>query len=180
MNTTGSRRWATSALVLGLLTACGGLEVARMLPPTAPAPVPRFAGVLRVMPVTGAKTAQFGGPALVSNEMFREALVAALRRSNLFRGVETEARADWELHADFLAHGQGVGLDYRAAMVVQYRIVQQRSGTEIWRQGINSRHEVTVSQAFSGATRTIMANEGSVRENLTQLIALMNTAALVP
>lgn len=180
MTTPTLRRRATVALVACVLTACGGLDVARMLPPTVPAPEPRFQGVVRVMPVTGARPTHFGGPALVSNEMFRDALVAALAKSKLFGRVESEARGDWELHADFVAHGQGVGLDYRAAMVVQYRIVQARSAAEVWRQSINSRHEVTVSQALSGATRTTRANEGAVRENLAQLIGMLSTATLVP
>lgn len=173
---------ARAAIVLVfVLAACGGLDVARMAPPITPVAVPRFDGVLQVMPVTGAQAAQFGGPALVSNEMYREALVSALTKSKLFRGVVTDAQGDWALHTHFVAHGQGgAGLDYRAAMVVQYRIVQVRSATELWRQGINSRYEVTVSQALSGATRTTMANEGSVRENLGQLIAALTTLTLAP
>jgi hypothetical protein len=180
MNLSFPCRYLASTFLLLVLTACGGLVVDRMIPPTEAASAHRFNGVLHVMPVTGARPAQFGGPALVSNEMYREALVTALRRSNLFRGVETEKSGDYDLHTDFVAQGQGVGLDYRSAMVVQYRIVQAQSGAELWKQGINSRYEVTVSQALSGATRTTMANEGSARENLAQLISALSTARLNP
>ena len=167
-----------------LLAGCGGLAVNQMIPQTAVQTVPRFNAVLRVLPVTNAKVQQWGGPALVSNEMYREALVTTLQKSNLFRRIETEQPGDLELHADFVAHGQGtggsVGLDYRSAMVVQYRIVQAGSGTELWSQGFNSRNEVAVSQAFSGAARTIEAQEGSVRDNLAQLVEALSKAELKP
>lgn len=173
--------WAPVAWTL-VLTGCGGLAVTRMIPQTSIEPTPRFNVVLRVMPVTNAKVQQWGGPALVSNEIYREALVSTLRKSNLFRRIETEQPGDLELHADFVAHGQGtrgaVGLDYRSAMVVQYRIVETASGSELWSQGFNSRHEVAVSQAFSGAARTIEAQEGSVRDNLAQLVKALSAAEL--
>lgn len=168
-----------SALALSaLLAGCGGLAVNRMIPQTAVESAPRFDAVVRVLPVTNAKVQQWGGPALVSNEMYREALAATLRKSNLFKGVETENSGDYDMHADFVAHGQGPGLDYRSAMVVQYRIVQTGSGTELWSQGFNSRHEVSVSQAFSGAARTVEAQEGSVRDNLAQLVEALSKAEL--
>ena len=115
---------------------------------------------------------------MISNEMYREALVSALRKSNLFRRVETDSVGDYELHTDLVAQGQSLGLDYRSSMVAQYRITDVRSGAERWKRGFNSRHEVTVGQALSGATRTTMAQEGSVRENLAQLVTALSTAEL--
>ena len=165
-------------LMYAALAGCAGLAVERMMPTNAAAPAPRFDGSLRVLPVTGARDSQFGGPALISNEMYREALVSALRKSNLFRRVETDGAGDYALHTDLVAQGQSLGLDYRSSMVAQYRITEMRSGAERWKRGFNSRHEVTVGQALSGATRTTMAQEGSVRENLAQLITALSTAEL--
>jgi hypothetical protein len=176
-----SRQFAELVLI-ALAAACVGcasLEVDRMLPPVKAVPTQRFNVVLRVLPVTGARQELFGGPALVSNEMYREALANALRQSNLFRQVETERPGDYELHTELFAQGQGVvALDYRSAMVVQYRVVDTRSGADLWKKGFNSRTEVTVTQSLSGAKRTVTAQEGSVRDNLAQLIAAMSTAEL--
>jgi hypothetical protein len=167
--------WAAASI---LLSACAGLTVDRMIPPMTVEPAPRFAMTLHVMPVTGAEPQQFGGPALVSNEMYRDALVATLRKSNLFASVQTRQTADCELHAQIVAHGQGPTLTYRSAMVVQYRLVQSGTGAELWSQGFNSRHEVGVSQALAGARRTVEAQEGSVRDNLAQLIEALSKAEL--
>lgn len=159
---------------------CASLAVDRMLPPVNAAQTPRFDAALRVLPVTGARQELFGGPALVSNEMYRDALAQALKQSNLFRRISTDEQGDYELHTELFAQGQGdVALDYRSAMVVQYRIVDRRSGTDAWRKGFNSRKEVTVSQALSGARRTVTAQEGSVRDNLAQLIAALAEARLL-
>ena len=97
----------------------------------------------------------------------------------MFRQIETEQPGEYELHTELISQGQGaVALDYRSAMVVQYRIVDTRSGADLWKKGFNSRAEVTVSQSLSGAKRTVSAQEGSVRENLAQLIAALLTADL--
>ncbi|MBP7614718.1 MAG: hypothetical protein KA756_03630 [Steroidobacteraceae bacterium] len=167
-----------SSLALAAVVAgCASLAVDRMLPPVKAAPTPRFDAALRALPVTGARQEMFGGPALVSNEMYCDALVQALKQSNLFRHVSTEGQGDYELHTELFAQGQGdVALTYRSAMVVQYRIVDTRTRAEVWKKGFNSREQVSVSQAFSGAKRTVTAQEGSVRDNLAQLIAALSTA----
>lgn len=167
----------TSLALAAALSGCASLAVDRMLPPAKAAQTPRFDAALRILPVKGARQEMFGGPALVSNEMYRDALVQALKQSNLFRQISTEGHGNYELHTELFAQGQGdVALDYRSAMVVQYRIVNTQSGADVWRKGFNSRKEVTVSQALSGARRTVTAQEGSVRDNLAQLITALSAA----
>ena len=61
-----------------------------------------------------------------------------LKQSNLFRNVVTKQSGDWELTTTIVAHGQGDGLDYRSAMVVEYRIVDTATKKEIWKKGFNS------------------------------------------
>lgn len=137
---------------------------------------------IRVVNVQGAQKPFFGGPAMVTNEQFKEALVITLKKSNLFREVSTDKHCDVDLYAEIVAHGQaengGVGLDYTSVMVVEYWLIETKNNKEIWRQGFNSRHKVTLAEAFSGATRTLKAQEGSVRKNLTQLIETLSSLEL--
>ena len=174
----GTGRLVVLALAAAL-AACASLNVDRMMPTTQPVHVHRFDGTLHVLPVTGAQPEQFGGAARISNEMFREALVSALRKSNLFRRVETNQAGDYQLRAEITTQDQTTqGLDYVSLLGVRYRIVDTRSGAELWRREINSRHLVAVSQALSGATRTVTAQEATVRDNLTRMLTAL--AAVEP
>ena len=165
-------------LGFGLLAGCSGVSIENMVPPAQPASTPVFEKTITVHQVTGAKEEIFGGPELVSNEEYTEALVETLKQSKVFRKVVTKQSGDWELTTTIVAHGQGDGLDYRSAMVVEYQIVDTATKKEIWKKGFNSRHEVTVFQAFSGAARTTKAQEGSVRKNLQQFISSLASAKL--
>ena len=163
-------------LGFGLLAGCTGISIDNLVPPPQPASTPVFDKTIKVHQVSGAKEEIFGGPELVSNEEYTEALVETLKQSNVFRHVVTNQSGDWDLTTTIVAHGQGDGLDYRSAMVVEYRIVDTATKKEIWKKGFNSRHEVTVFQAFSGAVRTTRAQEGSVRKNLQQFISSLASA----
>ena len=96
-------------LFAGLMGGCG-ISVGNLIPPSSPAATPHFDKTIKVHNVTGAKESHFGGPALVSNEDYTEALVGTLKQSNLFQQVFTDKPGDYELMTTILAHGQGGGL----------------------------------------------------------------------
>ncbi len=160
------------------LSGCAGLDLNNMVPDTSSLAATRIDKSISVTNVSGAQDSKFGGPAMVSNEQFKSSLVEALRNSGIFRSVVTESAADLEISAEFVAQGQGAGLNYLAALVVEYMIVDSASKDEVWSDAFNSRHEVTVGQALSGAKRTVMAAEGAVRENLEQLLENLAEADL--
>lgn len=153
-----------------LLSGCANIDVNRMVPDTSSIPTPKFEKSIAVGQVTGAQEQTFGGPAMVSDEQFKATLVQALDQSGMFRDVVTDGSADLELSAEFVAQGQGAGLNYLSALVVEYLIVDSTSRDEIWSDAYNSRHEVTVGDALSGSKRTVWAAEGSVRKNIAQLL----------
>jgi hypothetical protein len=163
---------------LSFLVACGGLAVPNMVPETDGLSTISYDRTLRVMPVTGAREEVFGGPARVSNEEYGAALLAALKNSGLFAKVTTEPGTDLELHATILDHDQGDSLNYRSVMVIEYRLTDATSGKDVWDTMINTRHEVKVSEALSGAKRTTKAQEGSVKKNLKRLVEELSEANL--
>jgi len=63
-------------------------------------------------------------------------------------------------------------------MVVQHWLVDPDTDEEIWRKGINSRHQVQWNEAFAGGTRTIMAIEGAAQKNLAQFIRALEQSGL--
>jgi len=165
------------ALML-LLSGCGGISVKKMTPDIDTALITRFDKSINVITAAGARKGVFGGPAMVSNDEFTDALVATLKKANLFKEVYKNSKSDYELYSDLVAQGQGVSLNYESALVVQYRIVDPKNNEVIWKKGFNSRFTVTVLQSFSGAVRTTKAQEGSVRSNLSQLIQSLSSAKL--
>lgn len=180
MNTTLMRmtfagRSGLTALLSALLIAasgCAGLNPERMVPkPVAGSHSASSQSLigksLQVAQVTGEKKTSFGGPEYVHSDQFKQALILALRQSGLFSAVRTD-HGDLVLYAMIRTQDQRVsrGLQYTATMVVTYRI-EDRQRKVIWSKSFESEFS---SVAFSGATRTVHAREGCVRENLASFL----------
>ena len=110
------------------------------------------------MAVTGGKKSTFGGPEMITNEQFQKALIRTLELSGLFTAVNSD-KGDLDFYASIRSQGQKTsrGLQYTARMVVSYKITD-RSGSIVWSETYDSE---STSVAFSGATRTVKAREGS-------------------
>ena len=96
--------------------------------------------------------------------------------NRLARNIDGDA--DWELHSEIITITTEGGVSPRYAIVVQYWLVDPHSGEEIWRKGINTRHQVQWNEAFAGATRIIRAVEGATKKNLSQLVTALARAGL--
>lgn len=152
--------------IAGVTWGCAGISPARMAPQAAAAPTVKL-GSVRVMDVTGGRKTHFGGAQMIDDAQFKKALILALQRSGLFNEVSAE-RGDMDLHAVIRSEDQKVsrGLQYTATMVVTYKFTD-RAGNVIWSASFDSEFS---SRAFSGATRTARAREGSARENLASFL----------
>jgi hypothetical protein len=125
---------------------------------------------VRVMNVEGGHTSKFGREAYITNKQYHEALFKTLVDARLFSRVVESGSADWDLHSEIITITTEAGISPTYAIVVQYWLVDPRTGEEIWRKGINTRHHVDWNEAFAGGTRIIMAVEGATKKNLTQLV----------
>jgi hypothetical protein len=103
---------------------------------------------------------------------FTDALIQALRRSNLFSAVNPEADPDYVLSPVLLRQSQPVvGLDMTVTLAVHYTLTETNdSSVVVLEREIESRYTATLGDAFVGAKRVAKANEGAVRENLRQLV----------
>ena len=150
-----------------LMFGCAGIKPARMVPELQPQSEWKVGNSVKVMDVTGGREPTFGGPEMINDDDFKTALIATLEKSRLFRVVSTDS-GDLNLYATIRSQDQrvGPGLQYTAMLVASYKFVD-RAGKVVWLESYESEFS---SVAFAGATRTVEAREGSVRENLSSLI----------
>ena len=134
--------------------------------------------IVKVMPVEGGHASKFGREAYITNEQFGEALQQTLADSRIFNRVIESGDADWDLHSEIITITTEAGISPTYAIVVQYWLIDERTGEEIWRKGINTRHHVNWNEAFAGGTRIIMAVEGATKKNLTQLVHALERSDL--
>lgn len=150
-----------------LASGCSGIEPERMVPPSVMRSDKQIGQSVAVAEVTGGKESSFGGPAFINNGQFKRALVRALEKSNLFRTV-SDSPSELNVYAAIRDQDQHVsrGLQYTATMVVTYRI-KDRSGRSVWAKSYETEFS---SVAFAGASRTIEAREGCVRQNIATFL----------
>lgn len=157
------------ALSVGVLTlglaACAGISPKRMVPESAAGPERKIAQRVRVMPVTGSRETFFGGPAFPTTEQVHEAVMATLDKAGVFAGVSSSA-GDVDLAVTLLSTEQKGFLPTTVRVVANYKFTGPDSKV-IWSETYDSSFS---AGDLGGATRTLNANEGAVRENLKAFV----------
>lgn len=112
----------------------------------------------------------------VDNTSFRGALERSLEGSGLLGGTNT---AEHSIEADLLNLEQPlIGLDLTVTSTVNYVVRNQKTG-EVWfDENITKSFTATFSDAFVAITRLKLANEGSIRENISTFIDEISQQAL--
>ena len=167
---------AVSSALLAL-TGCG-ISASGLLPPEVPTAVSPIAKSVKIMPVEGGRASKFGREAYITNEQFLEALTYTVKESSVFSEVVESGDADLNLHSEVITITTEGGLSPTYAIVMQYWLVDPASGDEVWRRGINTRHQVKFSEHLAGATRIIKAVQGATHKNLLRLTESLEAAEL--
>lgn len=170
LNTGQAGRRLLLSLTMGALAfslvSCAGITPQRMVPVEAEAASERkIAQRVRIMPVTGSRDTTFGGPAFPTPEQIHEALTATLEKANIFADVSSSS-GDVNLTMTLLSSQQKGMLPYTVRMVANYKFTAP-DGALIWSETYDSSFS---ANDFSGASRTVNANEGAVRENLKAFV----------
>ena len=154
-------------VVCVVLSGCASLDMARMVPDTSAGPSRKIPLRVRVAEVTADQKSRFGGPALIDGAGMQGAVVAALLRSGIFPGVSAK-EGDVDLVVSVLSQDQkDLSIThYTARMLVAYKFVA-KDGRTLWSETYDT---TASSTALGGATRTLEAREGAVRENLAAMI----------
>ena len=104
----------------------------------------------------------------VDNTSFRGAFERSLDATGLLGGINT---AKYSIEADLKNLEQPLfGLDFTLTSTVNY-VVRNLKNKDVWfDKNITSSFTATISDAFAGITRLKLANEGSIRENISTFI----------
>lgn len=149
------------------LMACASIDTSRMTPDTSLGPNRQIPLSVRVAEVAGGKQGSFGAAQLIDNAEILAAVVATLNKARIFAGVST-GQGDIDLFVSVLSQDQKnlSIMHYTARMLVVYKFVA-KDGSTLWSETYDTSFSST---AFAGATRTVQAREGAVRENLAALV----------
>jgi hypothetical protein len=104
----------------------------------------------------------------IDNKDFKEALIAALKKSGLFKEIFTENAGDYELYATIISQKVVPGISAYTALLVHYRMVDTKTNQDILTENIFSQ-----INAF-GENLGKDAIEAAARDNLAQLIRKLN------
>jgi biopolymer transport protein ExbD len=105
----------------------------------------------------------------IENESFREALKNTLNKSRIFINVSKDKKGDYKLYTEIISQELKAGFTMTSILFVNYILIENKSSRELWKENILSQYDVK----FKGEwvqERARKANEGAVRDNLTQLV----------
>jgi len=111
----------------------------------------------------------------IENEGFQEALTTTLKRSGIFKDVFTDKKGDCKIYAEIVSQELQPGLTITSTLFINYKLVEAKSSRELWKENILSQYDAKFEEAPYGALRAQKANEGAVRDNLTQLIKKLSS-----
>ncbi|MGR3310561.1 MAG: hypothetical protein ACUZ77_07265 [Candidatus Brocadiales bacterium] len=150
--------WVIALVIITMpITGCG-LSTIAMTPNLKSMSDIRINKSVRIMDVTGGKK-RTSYWAVVPNEEFKEALIATIEKSNIFKAV-TVHDSDLDLYATIKRQDQlDYGFSTRARLMVGYKFINNDDGRVIW-------HETYLSEFGS--------YEDGIREQLSFFIEGIN------
>ncbi|HEY6005119.1 MAG TPA: hypothetical protein VIV57_19730 [Anaeromyxobacter sp.] len=129
---------------------------------------PGLAGQFAVSEVGGGTQTNPMWTSQIDDASFREALVESLRAAGLLSG---RPDAPLAVEARLVKLDQPMfGLDMTVTSIVHYTVKDVRSGAMLIDEDVTAQHTAKMGEAFVGATRLKLANEGSARKNIAALI----------
>ena len=158
-------------LLLGLLVGCA--SPARIDQMAANVPATTVDAKLRksiaLSDVTGGKETNAMWTSQVASDDFRRALEISLERAGLLSKINSEGR--FQLIADLSKLQQPLaGIDMTVTASVHYSLIERKSKKEIYRKVIQQPYTAKFSDAFLGAERLRLANEGAINANISAFI----------
>jgi hypothetical protein len=114
----------------------------------------------------------------IDNEAFKTALTESLRRAGLLSDNE---HARYHLQAIIESLEQPVlAVEMTVVAKVRYTLIDARTGKIVYRDLAMTTYTAAFHEAYLGAKRLRLANEGAARKNIAQLIGNLNALELQP
>lgn len=103
----------------------------------------------------------------VGNPEFEQALTQSLQVNTMLANGSGKYRLDANL--ENLAQPFG-GFDMTVTSRVRYKLTDKATGKLAFEQAIEASHTATVGDAFAGYERLRLANEGSIKQNISMFL----------
>lgn len=103
----------------------------------------------------------------IGNKEFKEALIQSLKDAQYFGGEDS----NYQLSANLLKVDQPfAGINLTVTTEVEYILIEKNSGQEILKETITASYTAGFSESAIAVKRLRLANEGSVRTNIHELL----------
>ena len=119
--------------------------------------------------VTGGRETNSMWTSQVSSDAFRRALEQSLESAGMFSKVV--AGSKYQLTADLTRLDQPMmGFDMTVGSTVRYSLIETLTRKEVYARVIQVSYTAKMSDAFMGAQRLKLANEGAVKANIKEFV----------
>jgi hypothetical protein len=151
---------------------CAGPSSTAMVPSLDDIGTARHDKTVNIALVEGGRSPQFGGMETLTDETFKEALLASFNKAKLFKTVGSGIAGDVDFYAEITSQDTitNQSLTYTIHLVVNYRLAASAGGNELYQKLIRTKCAVTASEALSGATRMTKALECATRKSIRALL----------
>lgn len=141
-------------------------------------PIHRSSSDVLVVALGGRETSAMG-KSQIADEDFAQALRQSIEQSGLFSQARRDGQAKYQLQAFIVQMNQPMfGASMTVSMEVNYNLAKTNPKEVVWQKAVTSTYTAPFSEAFVGATRLRMANEGAARKNIEQAINEMSQLRL--
>lgn len=160
---------ATPANSVNMVVRAGDATTARSATPEA------LKANIAIRDVTGGKETNPMWVSNVGSSDFERALEDSLRAVGMLAANRQSGRYLLMAHLEKLEQ-PFMGFDMTVTAAVAYTLIERSTGKTVWQKSIATPYTAKVGDAFVGTERLRLANEGSVRQNITQLIGELQQA----
>ncbi len=130
---------------------------------------PALKDSIGISDVTGGRETNPMWTSQVSSDDFRRALEASLQSAGLYSRIGVGSK--YQLSADLTRLDQPLmGFDMTVSATVRYSVVDRLSRKEVYSRVIQIPFTARMSDAFMGAERLRLANEGAIKVNIQAFI----------
>jgi len=150
------------------LVSCASQSTHRGMTPAAVDTFKKFPHTVSLN-VTGGKSTASTWTPQISDVEFKQALVDALNKSQIFSGVVEGNAGDYWLTVMLFSLEQPViGFSFTVKMETGWTLKRAADGVVVWQESIKSEYTATTGDAFAAVTRLRLATEGAARNNISQ------------
>ena len=115
----------------------------------------------------------------ISNDIYREALAQAIKKSDLFKEI-LASDSDYTLHVTI--NNQEMGergfSDMDVDVMTSWELRDNNTSRILWKDVVTTNYKATVSDAFNGAHRYRMAKEKAAQKNILMGIQALSKLSI--